>query len=80
LDGKDIFKFIDGNVAFEMDIEKGIEAGVLVPFIYNGLKDDVDYSDIEWLGNKYRHRSFRYSSTKRVYLHGSEQLNRGFPL
>jgi superfamily II DNA or RNA helicase len=56
LDGKDIFKFVDGNVAFETDIDRGIEAGVLVPFVYIGKEDNVDYSHIEWLSHRYRKR------------------------
>jgi len=56
LDGKDIFKFVDENVAFEMNLEEGIRTKLLVPFIYYGFWDNIDYSDIKWMGFKYRER------------------------
>lgn len=54
LDKKDIMGFVDNNLSYKIDLETGIKKGILVPFHYNGLHDDVDYSDIIWQGNKYR--------------------------
>jgi superfamily II DNA or RNA helicase len=53
LDNKDIKQYVDDNISYWIDLEKGIKDGILVPFLYNGLYDNVDYSDIEWLGYKY---------------------------
>ena len=52
-DGKDVLDYIDNNVAYEVNLKEGIERDVLVPFIYYGLWDDIDYSNIEWNGYKY---------------------------
>lgn len=53
-DGKNIMKFIDNNTIFEMSIQEGIKNKLLVPFVYYGLWDNIDYSDIKWQGNKYK--------------------------
>lgn len=52
-DGRDILASCGNNVAHEVDLREGIERGFLVPFIYYGLWDDIDYSNIEWNGYKY---------------------------
>jgi hypothetical protein len=56
LDKKNILKDVDNNISYEIDLDKGIKGGILVPVIYNGLYDNIDYSDIKWLGYKYRER------------------------
>ncbi len=56
LDGKDIMKPVASNVPFKMDIKKGIESGFLCPFVYRGLWDDIDYSDLEFQGHKYKEK------------------------
>lgn len=54
LDNKEIEKYVDNNISYWIDLEAGIKEGILVPFLYNGFYDNIDYSDIEWLGYKYR--------------------------
>src|SRR5699024_9635834 len=52
-DGKDVFAICDGNVAYETTFIEAIQHGWLTPFIYYGVKDDIDYSNIKWLGKHY---------------------------
>lgn len=52
-DGKDVFAICDGNVAYEITFIEAIQRGWLTPFHYYGIKDDIDYSNIKWLGTRY---------------------------
>lgn len=52
-DGKDILSHVRYNVPYQMELQGGIRQRVLVPFIYYGLWDDVDYSDIKYRGHRY---------------------------
>src|SRR5699024_3763117 len=52
-DGQDVFALCDGNVAYEITFIEAIQKGWLSPFTYHGVKDDIDYSQIRWLGNRY---------------------------
>lgn len=52
-DRKDIFELFDYQKVFEYTLNEAIENGFLVPYIYYGLKDNVDYSQIRYNGNKY---------------------------
>jgi len=47
-DGGDILALVDDHVAYRADLGAGIARGLLVPFRYFGLKDDVDYRNIPW--------------------------------
>lgn len=47
-DGKDIRGDFGGDFTHELSLAEAIEHGHIVPFSYFGVKDDVDYSDIEW--------------------------------
>ncbi|MFC4022317.1 DEAD/DEAH box helicase family protein [Oceanobacillus longus] len=49
-DGQDVFAICDGNVAYEIE---AIQHGWLTPFNYYGVKDNIDYSQIKWLGKQY---------------------------
>lgn len=52
-DGQDVFSICDGNVAYEITFIEAIQRGWLSPFVYYGIKDDIDYSKIRWLGRHY---------------------------
>lgn len=52
-DGQDVFALCDGNVAYEITFIEAIQRGWLTPFRYYGIKDDIDYSNIRWLGKSY---------------------------
>lgn len=52
-DGRDVFALCDGNVAYEITFIEAIQRGWLTPFTYYGVKDDIDYNNIRWLGQRY---------------------------
>lgn len=52
-DGQNVFALCDGNVAYEINFIEAIQRGWLTPFTYYGVKDDIDYSSIRWLGQRY---------------------------
>lgn len=54
LDGKDIMKFVDNKIAFNLSMRDAIDKGLLVPFEYHGFWDDIDYSDIKFRNYKYK--------------------------
>lgn len=53
VDRKDIFELFDYQKVFEYTLNEAIENGFLVPYTYYGLKDNIDYSQIRYKGNKY---------------------------
>jgi len=53
MDRKDIFELFDYQKIFEYTLSDAIENGFLVPYNYYGLKDNIDYSQIRYHGNKY---------------------------
>ncbi|NTX35050.1 DEAD/DEAH box helicase family protein [Myxococcus sp. CA033] len=52
-DDGDILGLFDDHLAYRADLGEGIQQGLLAPFAYFGLKDDVPYENIPW-----RSRSF----------------------
>lgn len=53
MDGQDVFSICHGNVAYEITFIEAIQRGWLSPFTYYGIKDDIDYSEIRWIGHRY---------------------------
>lgn len=53
LDNKDVYNICDGNVAIEINFLEAIAHKWLSPFHYFGVKDEIDYNQIRWLGNGY---------------------------
>jgi superfamily II DNA or RNA helicase len=53
-DKKDIYQYIDGNIVINKEIPEGIEKGLVQPFDYLGLFDNIDYSDIQFQRYKYK--------------------------
>lgn len=53
MDGRDIFKICDNNVAYEIRLFDAIEGNLLVPFYYFAIYDEVDYSQVRWTGITY---------------------------
>jgi superfamily II DNA or RNA helicase len=53
-DRKDIFELFDYHKIYETDLTDAIERGLLVPYSYYGLTDDIDYSHIRFQNNRYR--------------------------
>ncbi|WP_350978492.1 DEAD/DEAH box helicase family protein [Shewanella sp. AC34-MNA-CIBAN-0136] len=53
-DQADILSLCDNNLVFEKNIIDGIESGILVPFHYQGIKDEtVDYRELPWRNGKF---------------------------
>lgn len=72
-DGKDIFALCDGNVAYEITFPEAIQRGWLAPFIYYGIKDDIDYSQIRWLGQRYDQKELivqQVNRSRAKYIYG----------
>lgn len=53
-DRRDIFELFDYNKVYEVSLNEVIERGLLVPYTYYGLTDNIDYSKIRYQNNKYR--------------------------
>lgn len=48
MDGGDLLALCQENLVYRKDLVAGIEAGLLCPFQYYGVPDEVDYSNIPW--------------------------------
>ncbi|AXI00980.1 DNA helicase [Sporosarcina sp. PTS2304] len=53
LDNKDVYSLCDGNVAISIHFLDAIRRNWLSPFIYYGVWDDTDYSQLKWRNNRY---------------------------
>ncbi|MTK11193.1 MAG: NgoFVII family restriction endonuclease [Clostridiaceae bacterium] len=54
LDNKDVFALCDNNVAYEVRLKSAINRGMLVPFRYYGIYDElVNYETIDYKNGKY---------------------------
>jgi len=52
-DGADLLDLCDGNLVFRCDLAAGVEEGLLCPFDYYGVPDEVDYRNIPWRSRKF---------------------------
>jgi hypothetical protein len=52
-DTADVRGLFDDHVAFEAGLGVGVEAGLLCPFRYWGLKDTVDFEHIPWRNSRF---------------------------
>lgn len=52
-DTLDILGRFEGRLAFELRLWEALEAGILCPFQYFGINDDVDLSSVAWAGGRY---------------------------
>lgn len=53
MDGRDVLRFCDFNIAYEARLFDAIEQGWLAPFQYYAIHDETDYSRIRWTGVGY---------------------------
>ena len=53
MDRKDILELFDYQKAYEYTLNDAIENGFLVPYTYYGLKDNINYNNLRYNGNKY---------------------------
>ena len=52
-DGADLLSLCDNNLVRQCDLFEGIDAGLLAPFRYLGVPDDVDYDQIPWRSSQF---------------------------
>lgn len=53
MDGGDLLALCQENLVYRRDLVAGIEAGLLCPFQYFGVPDEVDYSNIPWRSSRF---------------------------
>ena len=53
MDGGDLLALCQENLVYRKDLVAGIEAGLLCPFRYFGVPDEVDYSNIPWRSSRF---------------------------
>ena len=53
LDKQDVMEICQGNIIVNFELRSGIDAGVLVPFHYYGLFDDINYSILKRIAGSY---------------------------
>lgn len=52
-DGADLLSICQDNLVFDEDMITGIRAGLLCPFKYFGVPDDIDYEVIPWRSRRF---------------------------
>ncbi|RJE80044.1 DUF3427 domain-containing protein [Paracoccus sp. JM45] len=52
-DGESLLELCDENLVYQCDLFEGIEAGLLAPFQYLGVPDEVDYAQIPWRSSQF---------------------------
>ena len=52
-DGGDLLALCQENLVYRCDIAAGIEEGLLCPFHYFGVPDEVDYTNIPWRSRRF---------------------------
>jgi superfamily II DNA or RNA helicase len=52
-DGGDLLTLCQENLVYRCDLAEGIRRGLLCPFRYFGVPDDVDYSNIPWRSSRF---------------------------
>lgn len=52
-DGGDLLALCQENLVYRCDVAEGIRRGLLSPFRYVGVPDDVDYSNIPWRSSRF---------------------------
>ena len=53
MDGKDILKYFNGQIASKMLLGEAIDRNLLSTFQYFGVTDDIDYRKVHWTRGRY---------------------------
>ena len=73
-DGGDLLGLCQENLVFRCDLSRGIREGLLVPFHYFGVPDEVDYQNIPWRNNRFDEDELtRAVATEKRALNALEQ-------
>jgi len=52
-DGAELLALCDGNLVYRAGLRAGLAAGLLAPFHYHAIRDDVDYQQIPWRSGRF---------------------------
>lgn len=52
-DGSDLLSLCGDNLVYRCDVAEGIRRGLLSPFSYFGVPDEVDYENIPWRSSRF---------------------------
>lgn len=69
MDGRNIFEICDYNVPYEISLKDAINKGMLVPFHYYGIYDDIDYSGLHIVRGKYDENELNETYIGNVHRH-----------
>lgn len=76
-DGEDLLTLCGENLVYRRDVLDGISSGLLCPFHYHGLPDDVDYQAIPWRNNRFDEEALTAAVATRARAHNIlEQFRR----
>jgi len=53
MDGRDVLRLCDYNIAYEVRLLDAVDKGWLSPFQYFAIHDETDYRQITWRGTRY---------------------------
>lgn len=60
MDGEDVFSLFDQNVPYKLRFRDAIENRLVVPFHYDGIRDElIEYGIRETKGHKFVEKFFR---------------------
>jgi len=68
-DGGDLLALCGGHLAYRCDLAEGIRRGLLAPFDYFGVPDEVDYTNIPWRNGRFDETEL----TNRLAIHSRAQ-------
>jgi superfamily II DNA or RNA helicase len=74
-DGGDLLALCGENLVYRCDLVEGIREGLLCPFAYYGVPDNVDYRNIPWRNNRFDEQELTAAvATRDRALNALEQL------
>ena len=73
-DGGDLLALCGENLVYRCDLMEGIKKGLLCPFRYFGVPDEVDYSNIPWRSGRFNEEALtRHLATQKRAWNALEQ-------
>jgi superfamily II DNA or RNA helicase/HKD family nuclease/diadenosine tetraphosphate (Ap4A) HIT family hydrolase len=76
-DGGDLLSLCGNNLVYRCDLQEGIRLGLLSPFDYFGVPDEVDYRNIPWRSNRFDEEALTSKLATQARAHNAlEQYRR----
>jgi superfamily II DNA or RNA helicase/HKD family nuclease len=76
-DGGNLLALCQENLVYRADLREGINRGLLAPFHYFGVPDDVDYNNIPWRSNRFDEEALTNAvATQRRAQNALDQLRK----